>query len=107
VDDWALEHATHIYDRPDDDGMLYPLATELATLNVISVKQFAPELLGRYSTDSTFRQSVDVRLRHATEDVALDYYQGLGGCTQGHHPGFSRGTGQAGGRRETGRARFA
>jgi len=41
--------------------MLYPLATELATLNVISVKQFAPELLGRYSTDSTFRQSVDVR----------------------------------------------
>ena len=76
-DDWALEHATHIYDRPDDDGMLYPLATELATLNVISVKQFAPELLGRYSTDSTFRQSVDVRLRHATEDVALDYYQGL------------------------------
>jgi hypothetical protein len=76
-DDWALEHATHIYDRPDDDGMLYPLATELAALNLISVKQFAPDLLGRYSTDSAFRQSVDVRLQHATEDGALDYYQGL------------------------------
>jgi hypothetical protein len=76
-DDWALEHATHIYDRPADDGMLYPLATELAVLNTSAVKQFAPELLGRYSTDSAFRQSVDVRLQHATEDAALDYYQGL------------------------------
>jgi len=76
-DDWALEHATHIYDRPDDDGLPYPLATELATLNTMTIKQFAPDLLARYSTDSTFRQTVDMRLRHATEDAAPGYWQGL------------------------------
>jgi hypothetical protein len=76
-DDWAIQRATHIYDRPNDNSMLYPLGTELALLNASAVKQYAPELLARYKRDTAFRQNVDQRLRYAAEDAALEYYQGL------------------------------
>jgi len=79
-DDWAIQRATHIYDRSGDNSMLYPLGTELALLNTSAVKQYAPELLARYKRDTVFRQSVDQRLRYAAEDVALAYYQGLAGA---------------------------
>jgi hypothetical protein len=74
-DEWAVQRATHIFDKPADD--LYPAATERAILNTSVVKEYAPELLGRYRTDTAFRQNVDLRLQYATEHVALDYYQGL------------------------------
>jgi hypothetical protein len=73
-DEWAVQRATHIHDKPADE--LYPVATERALLNTSAVKQYAPELLGRYNTDTAFRQNVDLRLQYAEEHVALDYYQG-------------------------------
>jgi hypothetical protein len=74
-DDWAIQRATHIYDKPADK--LYPADTERAELNTSAVKQYSPEVLGRYNTDTAFRQNVDLRLQYAAEHVALDYYQCL------------------------------
>lgn len=73
-DDWAVQRATHIFDKPEDP--LYPADMERAALNTVAVKEYAPELLARYESDALFRQGVDRRLRFATEKAALDYYQG-------------------------------
>jgi len=72
-DDWAVQRAVHINDRPDD----YPVATERALLNTSAVQQYAPELLVRYKSDHAFQQSIDDQLQYANEHVAFDYYQGL------------------------------
>jgi hypothetical protein len=45
-------------------------------LNARAVKQYAPELLDRYYSDTAFRQRVDLRLQYTNEHVALAYYQG-------------------------------
>ncbi|HEY7585234.1 MAG TPA: hypothetical protein VH866_01850 [Candidatus Deferrimicrobiaceae bacterium] len=72
-DDWAVQRATSIFDKPEDP--LYPASMERAILNTDAVKEYAPELLARYESDPSFRQRVDLRLRYATEVAALDYYQ--------------------------------
>jgi hypothetical protein len=77
-DDWAMQRAAEVYGKPNDK--LFPQATELAVLNTDAVKQYTPELLGRYNTDAVFRQRVDMRLQYATQHVALAYYQGLAGA---------------------------
>jgi hypothetical protein len=76
-DDWAIQRAAHLNGRPHDSWMAQPQATELVLLNANAVKQYAPELLARYNSDTAFRQSVDLRLQYTNEHVALAYYQGL------------------------------
>ena len=74
-DDWAIQRAAHTTNPSADK--LYPADAERAALNSAAFKQYAPELLDRYNSDPAFRQSVDLRLQHTNEHLALDYYQGL------------------------------
>jgi hypothetical protein len=74
-DEWAVDRASHVSDPPDDP--YFPEATIRAELNGSAVEQHAPELLTRYRTDKQFQRDVDLWLKHATQQVALGYYQGL------------------------------
>jgi hypothetical protein len=77
-DDWAIQRATHIHESHTDPGQIaYPQGMVQAGLNRSAVQQYTPELLNRYDTDATFRQSVDLRLQYTDEHAALAYYQGL------------------------------
>jgi len=72
-DDWAMERAIRVFDKPKDELFIAEMA--MADINAAAVKQYAPELLARYECDRSFRQSVDLKLRYAAGNVALVYYQ--------------------------------
>jgi hypothetical protein len=72
-DDWAIQQAVH---NKNLSGA-YPATTEQVVLDTDAVKEYAPELLGRYKTDPAFLANLDQRLQSADQYVALDYYQGI------------------------------
>ena len=73
-DNWATQQAIHINDRPSG---AYPAAMEQTVLNTAAIKEYAPELLDRYTSDAAFHVNLDQRLQSADQLAALDYYQGL------------------------------
>jgi hypothetical protein len=62
--------------RNDNAGLIKSQHLSALVLNARAVKQYAPELLDRYYSDTAFRQRVDLRLQYTNEHVALAYYQG-------------------------------
>ncbi|MFI5168488.1 MAG: hypothetical protein ACHQQS_17930 [Thermoanaerobaculales bacterium] len=67
-DDWAAHKALHVADQ--DTLFADQLKTEV-------IREYSPDLLGRFKDDATFKGEMIVRLNMAAQLAAMDYYQAL------------------------------